>query len=118
VLFVEGRDRFRGRGSVTPYEGESGWALQQLGQALLAGFVGGEFGQPVLDDAETGIGLAQFRAQLGGLGNGDAAIVDSKDRLRSLDLGGNLLDGCGLFFAVHLFTCIGLSGLRPADGLG
>src|SRR5207342_1291900 len=33
VLFVEGRDRFRGRGGVATDEGESGRALQQLGQA-------------------------------------------------------------------------------------
>ncbi len=46
-------------------------------------FVGGDFGQAVLDDAEAGVGFAQFRAQLGSLRNADAAVVDSEDRLGS-----------------------------------
>ncbi len=73
---------------------ERGRALQQLGQALLAGLVGGEFGEAVLDDTEAGVGLAQLRAQLGRLGDADAAVIDGEDRLRALDLGGDLLDGC------------------------
>src|SRR6185312_1149083 len=109
----EGRDRFRGRGGVATDEGEGGRALQQLGQALLAGIVGGELGQAVLDDAEAGVGLAQLRAQLSRLGDADTAVVDSEDRFGALDLGGDLLDGCGLFFAVHLLTCIGLYGPAP-----
>ena len=67
---------------------------EQLGEPLLAGLLGGEFGQPVLDDAEAGVGLAQLAAQLGRLGNADAAVVDREDRLDALDLGGDLLDGC------------------------
>ncbi len=59
-----------------------------------AGFVSGEFGQAVLDDAEAGVGLAQFRPQLGRLRNADPAVVDREDRLGRLDLGGDLLDGC------------------------
>src|SRR5258707_3400274 len=117
VLFVEGRDRFRRLGGVAANEGEGDRALQQLGEALLAGLVGGEFGQPVLDDAEARVGLSQLRSQLCRLGDADAAIVDGKDRLRCLDLGGDLLDGCGLFLAVHRLTCTGLSGSRPAGGL-
>ena len=113
MLFVEGRDRFRRLGGVAADEGEGGRALQQLGEPLLAGFLGGDFRQPVLDDAEAGVGLAQFRAQLGRLGNADAAVVDSEDRLRCLDLGGDLLDGCGLFLAVHRLTCTGLAGIAP-----
>ncbi len=94
MLFVEGRDRLRGLGGVAADEGQRGRALQQLGEALLAGFVGGEFGQAVLDDAEAGVGLAQLAAQLGRLGNADAPVVDREDRLGRLDLGGDLLD-CG-----------------------
>ena len=68
MLFVEGRDRLRGLGGVAADEGEGGRALEQLRQPLLAGFVGSKFRQPVLDDAEACVGLAQFGAQLGSLG--------------------------------------------------
>jgi len=93
VLFVEGGDRFRGLRGVAADEGQRGRALQQPGELLLAGFVGRQLGQAVLDDPEAGVGLAELRAQLGCLGNADTAVVDSEDRLRCLDLGGNLLDG-------------------------
>ena len=74
-------------------EGEGGRALEQLGEPLLAGLVGGEFGEPVLDDPEAGVGLAQLGAQLSGLGDADAAVVDREDRFGALDLGGDLLYG-------------------------
>ena len=62
-------------------------------EPLLAGLVGGEFGEPVLDDPEAGVGLAQLGAQLSGLGDADAAVVDREDRFGALDLGGDLLYG-------------------------
>ena len=65
----------------------------RLGEALLAGLVGGEFGEPVLDDPEAGVGLAQFGAQLSRLGDADAPVVDREDRFGALDLGGDLLYG-------------------------
>ena len=61
-----------------------------------------QLGQGVLDDAEARAGLVQLHAQLGRLRHGDPAVVDGEDRLRLLDLGGDLLDDrCFLFF-VHV----------------
>ena len=67
--------------------------FEQLGEALLAGLVGGEFGQAVLDDPEAGVGVAQLGPQLSRLGDADAAVVDREDRFGALDLGGDLLYG-------------------------
>ena len=93
MLFVEGRDRLRRLGGVAADEGERGRALEQLGEPVLAGLLGGEFGEPVLDDPEAGVGFAQLGAQLGRLRDADAAVVDREDRLGALDLGGDP-DGC------------------------
>ena len=68
-------------------------AFEQLVEARLARLVGGEFGEAVLDDPEAGIGLAQLGAQLSGLGDADAWVVDREDRFGALDLGGDLVYG-------------------------
>ena len=94
MLAAEGRDRLRRHRGVAADKGQRGRALEQLCEALLAGPLGGKLGEPVLDDAEAGVCLTQLGAQLGRLGDADAAVIDREDRLGALDLGGDLLD-CG-----------------------
>jgi hypothetical protein len=57
-------------------------------------------------------GLAEPRAQLGGLGHRDAPVVHGEHGFRPLDLGGDLVDyGCFLIL-VHDSACTGLTGCR------
>jgi hypothetical protein len=83
-------------------EGERGRADEHRLERLRAGAIGCPLGQRILDDAEARVRVAKLGAQLRRLGDGQAAIVDSEDRLRRLDLTGDLLhDGC-LLISVHL----------------
>ncbi len=82
-------------------EGERGRALQVILERLGARLVSGAQRQAVLDDAEACVGVAQARAQLGGLGHADPAVVDREDRLRVLELLRELLHHCCLLFSVH-----------------
>ena len=76
-------DRLGGQRGVAAHERQRGRALRGVLQRLGAGLVGGAFGERVLDDPEGRVGLAQLGAQLGDLGDGDAAVVDREDRLRT-----------------------------------
>ena len=75
-------------------EGERGRALEHRVELGGAGPLHRPLGEPVLDDPEGGIGLRELRAQLGGLGNADAPVVDSEDRARVAEAVGDLVDQC------------------------
>ena len=109
-------ERLGGSAASPAHERERGRTLEQLLEVLGAGLVGRALGQRVLDDAQRGVGLAQAAAQLGGLRHRDPAVVDGEDRLRLLDLGGDLLDDRCLLFFVH---CIPSPSRKspPAGGL-
>ena len=94
MLFVEGGDRFAAAAVSPRTKVQRGRSLEQVGEPFLARLLGGDFAEPVLDDPEAGVVLAQFRPQLGGLGDADPPVVDSEDRLGALDLGRDLLYGC------------------------
>ncbi len=106
VLAVEGRDRLRRHRGVAVDEGQCGRALEQLLELVAAGLVGGELGQPVLDDPEAGVGVAQVRPKGRSLGNADAAVVDREDRLGALDLGGDVVDHGCFFVSVQVSSLL------------
>ena len=62
-------DRLGRRHRVALDEGEGGRAHEQLVELGGARPLRGTLGEPVLDDAEGGVGVGQLGAQLGGLGN-------------------------------------------------
>ncbi|GAC1437282.1 MAG: hypothetical protein NVSMB51_10790 [Solirubrobacteraceae bacterium] len=72
-------DRLRGSGRVAAHEGQRSRAGEQHLEILSAHAIGGALGEGVLDDGEARVSLAQLGAQLGDLGDGDAAIVDRED---------------------------------------
>ena len=63
------------------HERERGRALEQRLERLGAGLVGGALGERVLDDLQRRVGLDQLAAQVGGLRDRHAAVVDREDRL-------------------------------------
>jgi hypothetical protein len=81
-LAVEGRDRLGRHGDVAADERERGRALEQALEPLGAGLVGRALGQRVLDDAKARVGVAQARAHVRRLRDGDAAEVHGEDGLR------------------------------------
>ncbi len=86
------RDGLRGDGHVTADEGEGCGPGEVVLQRLRTHLIGGAFAEGVLHDPEGGVGLAEARAELGDLGDGDAAVVHGEDRLALLDLLRDLRD--------------------------
>jgi len=84
------------------------------GERVFFGLVGSTLRQRVLDDAEAGVGGAQFGPQLGDLVDGDSAVIDREDGLGLLQLAGYLLDDGGFLVSVH--TLLSLNAKRPLVG--
>src|SRR4051794_4788301 len=100
-LAGERRDRLGGEGRVAAHERQRGRALEQRLEAVDARLVGGALGQRVLDDAERRVRVAQARADVGRLRDGDPAEVDREDGLGLLDLVDDLGDRRGFLLSVH-----------------
>ena len=119
-LVAELTDRLGGESDVPLDQGERGGAAEVVLDLGGAGLVGGQQREAILDDSEAGVGVAQPRAELGGLRDADAAVVDREDRVGVLELGAELLYyGC-LLVRVQLrpapvFWTTSEGG--PADGL-
>ena len=92
MLLGEGRDRLGDDDGVALDERERDRALKQVVDVLGPGLLGGELGEAVLDDLELGVGLAELGAELGGLGDADALVVDGEDRLGRAEILGELID--------------------------
>ena len=101
MLAPEGRDRLRGGDGVALDERQRGRALEQLDEVVGPGVLGGELGEPVLDDSKRRVGLGEPRPQLGGLGDADPAVVDREDRLGVAQRRRHLLDQCCFLLSVH-----------------
>jgi hypothetical protein len=139
VLAGERRDRLRGDHSIALDERERDGSVEELRELRGPRFLDRALREPVLDDAERGVRLAQVGPQLRGRGNADPAVVDGEDRLGLAEPLRDLLDCCCLLVLVHLsnpneeparrrarcistnLTCAGLPGrdlASPAGGLG
>jgi hypothetical protein len=103
VLALELGERLCGQRhiAVLADEREGGGSLEHFLEGIRAGPAGRDLRERVLDHAEAGPGVVQLHAQVGHLGDRDAAVVDREHRLRLLDLGGDLLDHGRLLFLVH-----------------
>src|SRR4051794_331262 len=100
-LARERGDRLGGEGRVAAHERQRGRALEQRLEPVDARLVGGAFGQRVLDDAERRVRVAQARADVGRLRDGDPAEVDREHGLGLVDLVDDLGDRRGFLLSVH-----------------
>ena len=79
--------------------GEGSGAVEQLIELVVAGLVGGETGERVLDDRLFPTGLTELVAKLGILCDSDALVVDEHGSGRTLQLVGQCINDC--LFAVE-----------------